>query len=253
MSKYEVTQQLFSYVLNNYNPNYNVTQAQGAPAEGMTINPMYPVSGVTYNEAVTFCNYLSIICGFEPCYTLHKNTTISMTDPITWWFISTSNSAWQITCDITKNGYRLPTEAEWEYAAGGGGNLIVRNSYSGTNTYDELTDYAWCASIADGTPHKVGTKKPNNLGIYDLSGNVMEWCTDLYSYGSTVNYYTSTSKTNPCVNPEVFDTPDATKRVCRGGSYRWNDDSLCRVSWRDGNAPGYRSGDVGFRLVRTIE
>lgn len=248
MSKYEVTQELFAYVLNGYNPILHVQTP-------LTIHtgPTNPASNITFNEAVVFCNYMSILSGLEPCYTL-TNTSIpdGSTNPVEWWYITTSASSWQITCDLTKKGYRLPTEAEWEYAAGGG-ELVNRKQYSGTSVYADLPLYAWCATIAEDTPHPVGTKLPNNLGIYDLSGNVMEWCTDLYSYnGNTVtNYYTAGAQTNPCVQPTIVDSPTNAKRICRGGGYKWANNSHCRTSWRDGNAPGYRSGDLGIRLVRT--
>ena len=132
---------------------------------------------------------------------------------------------------MTGKRYRLPTEAEWEFAARGG-NGSRGCKYSGSNSID---DVAWCY-YNSGCPHAVGTKSPNELGIYDMSGNVWEWCQDWY--GS----YSRSSQRNP-KGPN-----SGPSRVCRGGS--WFDGARrCRVSDRICYTPDFRSGYLGFRLA----
>lgn len=130
--------------------------------------------------------------------------------------------------------YRLPSEAEWEYAAHGG-NKSQGYTYSGSNTLDLV---AWYYDNSSSTTHTVGTKTGNELGIYDMSGNVWEWCQDWY--GS----YSSASQTNP-TGPS-----SGSYRVLRGGSWYY-DGSSCRVANRYSNYPNYRYSSFGFRLSRT--
>ncbi len=137
---------------------------------------------------------------------------------------------------ITGQTFRLPTEAEWEYAARGG-NKSKGYKYAGGNT---IGDVAWCISNSNSTTHPVKSKQPNELGLYDMSGNVWEWCSDWY--GS----YSSTSQTNP-TGPAT-----GSYRVLRGGS--WGGDAGgCRVSGRDYGTPGYGSYYSGLRLVLSVQ
>ena len=136
---------------------------------------------------------------------------------------------------LTGEAFRLPTEAEWEYAARGG-NISNDYSYSGSNTID---DVAWYTSNASYATHPVKTKLPNELGIYDMSGNVSEWCADWYN--ST--YYSSSSINNP-TGPT-----SGSARVCRGGDM--NDyQTSCRVTCRSYAVPTSGSYTIGLRLVR---
>jgi formylglycine-generating enzyme required for sulfatase activity len=128
--------------------------------------------------------------------------------------------------------YRLPTEAEWEFAARGG-KSSKGYMYSGSNT---LNDVAWYADNSGEKIHPVGTKSPNELGIYDMSGNVWEWCSDWY--GS----YDSNAQTNPTGPSSGSD------RVQRGGGW-FNHAVICRSANRGSNSPGYRFINVGFRVV----
>ena len=136
----------------------------------------------------------------------------------------------------TGKQYRLPTEAEWEYASRGG-NKNQGYMYSGSNN---LTDVAWYRDNSGSTTHPVGTKQANELGIYDMSGNVWEWCSDWY--GS----YTSTAKTNP-TGPS-----SGSYRVSRGGSWV-NFARDVRVSIRNYGTPDYRDYFIGFRLACSSE
>jgi formylglycine-generating enzyme required for sulfatase activity len=136
----------------------------------------------------------------------------------------------------TGKKYRLPTEAEWEYAARGGKYQGLNNKYSGS---DHIDNVAWYNQNSDFRIHPVGEKHPNVLGIYDMSGNVWEWCYDYYLY----NYYTEEPQTNP-TGPET-----GWERVVRGGSYL-DAARECRVSFRIGASASYTSSYVGVRLVR---
>ncbi len=134
----------------------------------------------------------------------------------------------------TGKSYRLPTEAEWEYAARGGSNSRGYK-YSGSNNIGSV---AWYDGNSGNTTHAVGTKSPNELGIYDMSGNVYEWCQDWY--GSS--YYSNSPQRNPQGPASGSD------RVCRGGSWIYSARGF-RVSFRDYYSPVIRSYDLGFRLV----
>ena len=133
---------------------------------------------------------------------------------------------------ITGKTFRLPTEAEWEYAARGG-KKSRGYQYSGSNN---LSDVAWYKDNSDRKTHAVGSKQANELGIYDMSCNVREWCQDWY--GS----YSSSSQVNP------ISANSGSLRVIRGGSWNFNA-SFCRSSYRYGHSPDLRYDDLGLRLV----
>ena len=132
----------------------------------------------------------------------------------------------------TKRNFRLPTEAEWEYAARGG-NKSKGYKYAGS---DNLDDVAWFNVNSDNKTHDVGLKKPNELGLYDMSGNVWEWCNDRYGV------YSSSSQYNP------QGSSSGSRRVFRGGSWI-GDAKRCRVSIRYYRAPGSRFNYLGLRLA----
>jgi formylglycine-generating enzyme required for sulfatase activity len=135
---------------------------------------------------------------------------------------------------LTGQHFRLPTEAEWEYAARGG-NQSNGYAYSGSNSFREV---GWCADNSRGRTHVVATKAPNELGLYDMSGNVWEWCQDWVD-GS---YYASSPINNP-TGPS-----SGTTHIVRGGA--WNDQQMdCRVEHRIGRKPTSISELTGFRLA----
>ncbi|MDI6402490.1 SUMF1/EgtB/PvdO family nonheme iron enzyme [Balneolaceae bacterium ANBcel3] len=135
---------------------------------------------------------------------------------------------------LTGKSFRLPTEAEWEYAARGG-QMSQGYIYSGS---DNLDDVGWFEDNSGAETHPVGQKKPNELGIYDMSGNVYEWCNDWYHS----EYYKKSSPRNP-QGPSKGDF-----RLFRGGSWRIGSD-YCRCAYRASSFPGYWFSYVGFRLV----
>lgn len=182
---------------------YEVTQEEWEAVMGN--NPSYskgankPVEQVSWNDCQEFIKKLNLLTGLQ---------------------------------------FRLPTEAEWEYAARGG-NKSKGYKYSGSNN---IGDVAWYCDNSSSTTHQVGTKQPNELGIYDMSGNVYEWCSDWYS-GS---YYSSSPSTNP-TGPST-----GSGRVSRGGGWG-NLAQYCRVSIRNSFFPGSRSNYIGFRLAYSLK
>jgi len=174
-----------------------------------------PVEKVSWYDAVEFCNKKSREDGLTPCY---------------------SGSGKNITCNFSANGYRLPTEAEWEYAARGG-NKSKGYTYSGSNTVDNV---AWYDGNSGSETHPAGTKQPNELGIYDMSGNVWEWCWDWKgSYGSS-------SQTNPT------GASNGSRRMRRGGSW-YSVAKYCWIAIRNHSIPDLTLSYIGFRLIRSSE
>lgn len=208
MAETPITQELYEKIRGKYKNPSNVKGGD------------LPVENVDFLDAVMFCNSLSKRDNLTPCY------------------VTSESNVW-IDCDWTADGYRLPTEAEWEYAANGG----IHNSgctYSGSNN---INDVAWYNGNSNGTTHPVAQKNPNALGLYDMSGNVWEWCWDYFSNAfNGGNNPKGPSKASPY-------------HVIRGGSLDASD-SDCTVLAR--NCEHHRKGNesgifkiVGFRVVRS--
>ena len=138
---------------------------------------------------------------------------------------------------ISGKSYRLPTEAEWEYAARSGGK---DEKWAGTGDVKELDSLAWFGQNSDGHIHPVGKKKPNSFGLYDMSGNVYEWCSDWYND----QYYATSSASQGVPQGPA----SGTMRVFRGGSWLNNSD-FSRSTYRHSINPGFKNDDIGFRLV----
>lgn len=180
-------------------------------------NPQNPVEQVTWSAAVRFCNARSTQEGLTPCY-----------DTNTW------------KCDFSASGYRLPTEAEWECACRAGSSTRF---YFGESA-EELKSYAWFEGNSQSKPHPVGQRKPNAWGLYDMSGNVWEWCNDFYG----AKYYRDSAGDNPR-GPQLGE-----KRVLRGGA--WSSSAGNSASWiRNCDEAGLTDvcltmDSNGFRCVR---
>ncbi|WP_273444382.1 SUMF1/EgtB/PvdO family nonheme iron enzyme [Treponema berlinense] len=187
-----------------------------------------PVNYINWYDALVYCNTRSINEGLTPCYAIGGKT-----DPKDWGSVpSSSNSTWNAaTCDFTADGYRLPTEAEWEWAARGGESY----TYAGSDDIDEV---AWYTSNTNDTGTRdVKTKKANGYGLYDMSGNVWEWCWDWYDW----NISSGTPDAGPASGSD---------RCLRGGSWLISA-NYAQVAGRGSDFyPNYRYNDFGFRLVR---
>ncbi|MCL2444117.1 MAG: SUMF1/EgtB/PvdO family nonheme iron enzyme, partial [Treponema sp.] len=187
MSKYQITQEQYQTVMGT-NPSYFHGGTGREPASGEE-QGRRPVEQVSWYDALVFCNRLSIMEGLTPAYSISGST-----NPNDWGTVPTSsNATWDAVQIVSgSTGYRLPTEAQWEYAAKGGNGSPGNFTYSGSNDPNLV---AWYLTNSGSRTHEVGKKAPNGLGIYDMSGNVWEWCWD--RWGS----YTSTTKTDPMGAP----------------------------------------------------
>lgn len=220
MGKYEVTRELYQAVMGT-SQVYNDTPTAG---ETQSKRPVYG----TWFNAIEFCNKLSEREGLTPVYTI--TGIIRGTES---WNENLIISA-RVIENWGNNGYRLPTDAEWEYACRAGSTSYW---YFG-NTESQLVNYAWYDANSNGESHEVGKKLPNAFGLYDMHGNEGEWCWDWF------DYYQPGAQTN---NPRGPDSAPGDVRTVRNASYNYDSGSL-RSSYRHGGIPGFEGN--GFRVVR---
>ena len=248
----------------------------GGPSETDGLGPDYPVSCVTWYEAIIYCNLKSDAEGLTCAYYLadEDGNEISNGRDISAWktkyptligsvvegsktkyyFIPTTtwceeldykgstDSDGGIRFDENANGWRLPTDAEWEYLARGGNLSSAGYTYSGSNDLDEV---AWWRSTYNSNlkTHPVCLKKPNALGIYDMTGNVMEWCWDWN------NWHTDITSSTPAIGPDWVSGAGRVRRP----SYFYSSEDQSTVSSRDGYGPYQQYVAVGFRVVRNAQ
>lgn len=175
-----------------------------------------PANGVSWYDAVLSCNALSAAEGLEPCYRIEGEDSAELIPGA--------------------NGYRLPTEAEWEYACRAGTTI----AWSFGADAADIDQYAWYASNSEGTPQAVAEKEPNRWGLYDMHGNLWEWVEDCW-HG---NYRGAPSDGSAWLDQ------DCLVRVVRGGSFL-NPPRFLRSARRDGDRPVNRLNFLGFRCVRS--
>ena len=227
-------------------------EGEGAPVdEGLPVNEGLPANEVSWYDAVAFCNRLSLRARRTPCYQIVP---------------APDGGAPQVTWDRSADGYRLPTEAEWEYAARGG---TTSRFFCGDDE-TALGRYAWFDGNSKGRPHPVGEKEPNPFGLYDMAGNLWEWCWDVYGP------YRAGPQADPALQEEAApsaggeraredgaegeagegvdkggDSPPrrVALRVLRGGSFDYGPGGL-RSASRNWLEPGLRDWGFGFRCVR---
>jgi formylglycine-generating enzyme required for sulfatase activity len=189
-----------------------------------------PVTYINWRDAVVWCNAYSEASGKTPYYYLEGTSDFSDSTKVLrssneeGGVTAGSGKAEKATPNASADGFRLPTEAQWEYAARGGvpsGSAPWTNTYAGTNVEGSLGDYAWYTTNASGSTNPVKGKSPNSAGLYDMSGNVWEWCQDIYT---------------------------GSNRVFRGGSWD-NIASFCALSSRYNTYPDFRDISLGFRVA----
>ncbi|MDE6244643.1 MAG: formylglycine-generating enzyme family protein [Treponemataceae bacterium] len=259
IGKYEVTQNLYGGVMGK-NPSYCRDNERYLLLDGEGVDLDRPVENVSWYNAVAFCNELTKLL-------MEKTDCVYYSDAECQ---TVYESGDKVFYDPEKKGYRLPTEAEWEFAARGGNveDEAFKYAYVGGNTETHLDSCGWYKGNLSGSlssplveaetkgygTHVVGKKKGNSLGIFDMSGNVREWCYDIYNNNpcSDDKSYIEDAGENTdsiIVNPRGAAT--GSQRVCRGGSWM-REDFVCSVAYRASYEPGKAISSIGFRLARSL-
>lgn len=225
---FPVTQEQYQWVTGR-NPSCFCETGKGRDRISGMDTSQFPVEEVSWFDAAEFCNLLSEKQGLPPYYTLTK---VKRTDG------ECIESAQVSICG--GEGFRLPTEAEWEYACRAGSTT----RYFSGDDKEGLEQHAWHGGNSDSKTHPVGEKKPNAWGIFDMLGNVWEWCTDWYG----ADYY----RQSPFKDPMGPDSGDW--RVSRGGSWLTQDYvNVLRCAFRfNCRAPRCRYNSYGFRVAKTV-
>jgi formylglycine-generating enzyme required for sulfatase activity len=208
ISRFPITRQLYRRILEQSLPEWDRDAT----------DDQLPANHVTWFQAVAFCNALSEYFSLSPCYRIN------------------GEHVEQVEWDRNADGYRLPTEAEWEYACRAGST----SKWFFGDDAKELDRYAWFTGNSGDKVQPVGKKDPNLWGLHDMSGNVWEWCWDWFAEYSS----SPTQMLNDPTGPE-----SGTRRVLRGGS-AWLNPRRLRSADRDWYEPTFRDADDGFRCVR---
>lgn len=186
IAKYSVTNQL-----------YNLISGKG---ESKDTNSLQPKVNISWYDSILFCNSISRYFGLKEYYSLNANAS-------------------EVSCNPDSNGFRLPTDSEWQYACKAGSKSFQ---------YSDIDEIAWHKVNSEGRVHNAGEKKPNNWGLYDMLGNTWEWCWDLYNQETHASY-----------------------RIFRGGSFAV-EARICGSTTRRKSFPEFAIDDLGFRLARSI-
>jgi formylglycine-generating enzyme required for sulfatase activity len=223
MGKYQVTQAQYESVMGTNPSNFKT------PVAPETSTGKRPVEMVTWFDAIEFCNKLSVLEELTPVYTITGRT------PATGYPITDA----AVTQNWVANGYRLPTEAQWEYACRGKTTTAFNNGNDDYTNASQVEAVAWYTGNSGGRTHEAGLKTPNAWGLYDMNGNVYEWCWDWYDS----SYYSSSSVTDP------QGASSGANRVVRGGNWSSSAQNM-RSAFRFNYSPDDRNNTIGFRILR---